>query len=127
MSKKYIFVSLLFTVLAFSNELNAAENQPGIPEIIWYRAYFPPVTITEGDNRDSGFFDKAMDFVIDRLPEYSHKFQTANFKRIVKEIANNDNVCCPSLYKTNEREQYVEFSIPAMVRISELLPAPEGE
>lgn len=90
----------------------AAENET---EIAWYRADFPPVSIPAGKHADEGFFDKTMHLLIEQLPEYSHQFRTANFKRIMLEIGENKNVCCPSLYKTKEREQFVAFSLPAMV------------
>ena len=56
-----------------------------------------------------------MSLVIDRLPEYEHQFQIANFKRIMLQLENNQHVCCPSLYKTRDRERFVAFSVPAMI------------
>jgi uncharacterized protein (TIGR02285 family) len=92
---------------------SAKSDQPS--QITWYRADFPPVTIPDGTHANEGFFDKTMYFLIERLPEYEHLFQTANFKRIMVELKNNNNVCCPSLYKTKEREDFVTFSLPAMI------------
>lgn len=83
--------------------------------ITWYRADFPPVSIPSGDQKDEGFFDKTMYFLIQQLPEYTHRFEVANFKRIMMEIESGRNACCPSLYKTKEREAYVAFSEPAMI------------
>ncbi|BHH82479.1 TIGR02285 family protein [Desulforhopalus sp. 52FAK] len=90
--------------------VNQSQNQ-----ITWYRADFPPVSIPNEPHMDQGFFDKTMHFLIHHLPEYSHNFEIANFKRIMLELKQNKNVCCPSLYKTKEREQFVSFSEPAMV------------
>ena len=111
MIKLKLLAAILLSLLVLSAEVTASD----LGEILWYRAYFPPVTIPDGQNRDRGFFDRAMNYVIDRLPEYTHNFRTANFKRIVAEIRKGNNVCCPSLYKTEEREQYIAFSLPAMV------------
>lgn len=91
----------------------AAAEEPR--EITWFRADFPPVTIPFGEQVNTGFFDKTMKILIEQLPDYTHNFQVANFKRIMMEIESNRNVCCPSLYKTKERERFVTFSVPAMI------------
>lgn len=83
--------------------------------IKWYRADFPPVTIPDGPDADLGFFDKVTQLLIDQLPEYEHIRYTANFKRIITELKGKDTACCPSLYKTRDRESFIEFSIPAFV------------
>ena len=83
--------------------------------IDWYRAYFPPVTIPSGPDAGQGFFDRVHDFLIRRLPEYEHNHRTGNFKRIIAEIKKGQTACCPSLYKTKEREEFVAFSVPAVV------------
>jgi uncharacterized protein (TIGR02285 family) len=49
------------------------------------------------------------------LPEYTHTELIANFKRIIVELKQGENVCCPSLYKTPDREAFIAFSIPAVV------------
>ena len=85
-------------------------------KITWYRADFPPVTIPDGPRADTGFFDKAMNQIVEQLDGYQHVFAEANFKRIMAELKNSsDVVCCPSLYKTKEREKFIAFSGPAMI------------
>ncbi len=84
-------------------------------EISWYRANFPPVTITEGPEAGSGFFDRVTELLIQHMPEYQHNHYEANFRRITAELKNKKQVCCPSLYKTKEREKFISFSIPAMI------------
>lgn len=107
----------VFLLSFITQEIATASDNSKQPEnqITWYRADFPPVTILQGQHADSGFFDKTMFFLINHLPGYTHKFKTANFKRIIEELKNNKNVCCPSLYKTADRERFIAFSAPAMV------------
>jgi len=116
---RIFFISLgIVFFLSFINQQIAAasKNHPETrDEITWYRADFPPVTIPQGEHADSGFFDKTMFFLIDHLMGYTHQFKTANFKRIILELTKKNNVCCPSLYKTPERERFTAFSVPAMV------------
>lgn len=102
---------------AMMNHDNASCNETTPPQttVEWYRASFPPVTIPDGVSRNSGFFDKVMFFLIERLPDYKHTHHTANFKRIIGEIQSRPNSCCPSLYKTPEREKFISFSEPALV------------
>lgn len=112
---------ILLLLLTFSSILItpaasiANANQQNQKIITWYRADFPPISIPRGSHANEGFFDKIMSFLIERLPEYEHQFQIANFKRIMLELENNNNVCCPSLYKTKDRERFVSFSAPAMI------------
>ena len=108
-----LFLMVLLVLPAASMSADTVSSSAS--EIRWQRAHFPPVTIPEGVHENEGFFDQVMLSLIEELPEYTHTFQIANFKRIMIEIEQQNNVCCPSLYKTEERERFVAFSIPAMV------------
>lgn len=108
-----IIISFLFIVcppVSFATGENEFSK-----EVNWYRAIFPPVTIPDGKDEGKGFFDQVMNAVIKELPEYSHRHHIANFKRIMMDLKEGENSCCPSLYKTKEREEFIEFSIPAVV------------
>ena len=112
-----IFVCILvLTAAAAADTDRPAQADIGIKDTIqWYRAFFPPVTIPEGPDKDTGFFDRINELLIDHMPQYSHEYKTANFKRIIMEMKKGKNVCCPSLYKTEEREALIAFSVPAVV------------
>lgn len=109
-----VLVVLLFPVFMAGWSM-ATDNPLSNNQVKWYMANFPPVTIPEGRQVNEGFFDKAMLFLIEGLPEYQHQYHTANFKRIILELEKQENACCPSLYKTPERERFIAFSVPAMV------------
>lgn len=104
---------LLFPFFGPASVTASDHQSPGV--INWYRADFPPVSIPRGNHADEGFFDRTMTFLIERLPQYENQFHVANFQRIMVEIKNKENVCCPSLYKTKDRENFVAFSTAAMV------------
>jgi uncharacterized protein (TIGR02285 family) len=110
---------LAFPFFGISFADSGLQNKP--ENIMWYRAYFPPVTIPSGPDAGLGFFDKVTDLLIQQLPEYDHSHKVANFKRIIVDIKRERNVCCPSLYKTKERDQFVSFSIPAFVVLPNMI------
>lgn len=110
-----LFLVMILSLVITPSSFIANAQQQNQDVIQWYRADFPPVTIPKGDHADEGFFDKTMTFLIERLPEYEHQFNIANFKRIMMELKKNNHLCCPSLYKTPEREPFVAFSVPAMI------------
>ena len=119
MLKTKIYYALFLLLLGFSFPGisfadSESQNKPA-NNIVWYRANFPPVTIPSGPEAGLGFFDKATEIIVENLPEYAHSFGVANFKRIIVDIKRKRNVCCPSLYKTKEREAFISFSIPAFV------------
>ena len=109
-----LFITTLSLTL-LSGVAKTAEQAITSEEILWYRAYFPPVTIPSGADAERGFFDNIMNYIIENLPEYTHHRQTANFKRIINEMKKGGNSCCPSLYKTDAREKFISFSVPAVV------------
>lgn len=116
MYKSIVFVLIATLFLMCHPKISLALDSPEESlEILWYRAYFPPVTVPSGPDENKGFFDRAMNFVIDQLDEYDHNFHTANFRRIILEFKDGKNGCCPSFYKTSEREEFISFSIPAMI------------
>jgi len=91
-----LFITTLSLTL-LSGVAKTAEQAITSEEILWYRAYFPPVTIPSGADAERGFFDNIMNYIIDYLPEYADHRQTANFKRIITEMKKGGNSCCPSL------------------------------
>lgn len=84
-------------------------------QLVWYHAFFPPVTITEGPDQGKGFYDKITQHLIRELPQYDHTLQVANYQRMLQEIKDGSRVCCASLYKTAEREKFTAFSVPVVV------------
>ena len=53
-----------------------------------------------------------MKLFVRELKNYKHTFWAANYERIVRAIEETDDACCVSLYRTPEREKFIEFTIP---------------
>ncbi|MCG8618707.1 MAG: hypothetical protein MI802_21005, partial [Desulfobacterales bacterium] len=111
----------MISLLTWLSAAACAQEESTDRTIKWYRANFPPVTIVDGPNEGLGFFDKVTHLLENQLPDYEHIHQVANFKRIIIELKSGKNVCCPSLYKTRERETFISFSVPAMVVLPNVL------
>lgn len=104
---------IVSAILFFTSTTSClAEDEKSI---IWYHANFPPVSMPSGPNAGEGFFDKITKVIIQELPHYSHSFKLGNYKRILQDIKDKQNVCCAALYKTEERASYTAFSVPAVV------------
>lgn len=103
---KYKILALLFLCLSsiYSQEV-----------IKWNTFNFPPAYIIDGDQAGRGYLDKSLNFVINQLDSYTHKFQTTNVKRLIKHLINYDNVATNGLLKTQEREEFVHHSIISQV------------
>lgn len=109
-------LSIFLTLFLIVSIAIADDQRPSVDnQITWYYANFPPVTIPDGPLAGTGFYDRITQFVIQRLDGYEHESQVANFKRIINQIRLQEPVCCATLYKTPEREEYVTFSIPVVV------------
>lgn len=104
---------LLCATTAYSSDKVQQTKQK--PDLLWYRAYFPPVTIPHGEDAGTGFYDRINGFLISHLPQYKHTFVTANYQRIAYELKNNNRGCCAALYKTVEREKFTAFSVPVVL------------
>lgn len=103
-------------VLSLHQQADATvSGEPNPPQIEWMVADFPPVTIPSGPDKGTGFFDRVTSLLSVHLPQYKHLNRVANYQRIINEIKHGENVCCPALYKTEEREKFIAFSMPAMI------------
>ncbi len=83
----------------------------------WYHADFPPSSITCGKLKGTGHENYLEDKLQKALPEYTHTAHTANYGRILKQLATS-NGCCVTMMKTPDREKYIEFSDPVMIYLS---------
>ena len=78
--------------------------------ITWYQPDFPPYVITKGQDAMDGIDNRTVQYLIDRLPEYHHRFQVASYKRILTYLrGGNEGVVTP-LFITPERKQYLVYS-----------------
>lgn len=90
----------------------------GAPVIRWYHADFPPAFILSGEDRGTGYCDRMERDIAENLPEYEHEYFTGNYKRIALALKERSDVCCPSIYKTRERESFAIYSEPLFIGLA---------
>lgn len=91
----------------------AAPCPAGDRTITWMTSDFPPVSIPKGPLKDQGYCDVIQKAIQKRMPGYTHESLIGNMNRLYHEYRRGHPVCSVSLYKTPEREAFIEFSIPS--------------
>ena len=78
--------------------------------ITWYQPDFPPYVITKGDNASDGIDNRTVQYLIERLPEYQHRFQVASYKRILTYLRSGREGVVTPLFITPERQKFLVYS-----------------
>lgn len=113
---RLLFVSIVITVmLLFAAMPLLAET------ITWYQPDFPPYVILNGPYKKFGIDNRIVQFVVDRLPEYKHSFEVANYKRILDNLKKGEPGIVTPLFRTPEREEFVHYT-----NVSSYLVFPNG-
>jgi uncharacterized protein (TIGR02285 family) len=106
-------LTALFFLLAIINQPTQADQQ----QITWLIIDSPPIYIlnehkapTSVNDLGSGTGDRGLREIIDRLPNYQHKFILANPLRVWAEFSAEKNVCTVPSNKTSQREKYAYFA-----------------
>lgn len=111
----WFFSGLLFFVFTLSPNISGQEA------IRWMHADFPPYYIVGGKQNGEGSFALIEQFLIDSLTNYDHEREVANIIRINMELERKENVCVVGYINTPERDEFMEFLIPAMLMHSNRL------
>lgn len=96
------FVTSLLPPVAFARD-----------SISWMESATPPFFIHEGVFKGQGYVEVINNIVIENLPAYSHTRTVANLSRHYQQWKQGEKACAPSMYKTEERKEFVYFSIPS--------------
>lgn len=99
-----------FFVLALLLCLPAMANET----IYWQTYHRPPGVMKSGEHAGKGFVQLMLNQIIRHMPEYKHEMPITTLARALADMKSGKNVCHPSLFITEEREQYVWFSQPAI-------------
>ncbi len=102
-----IMIFLLFPSLIWAGDCH----------ILWLHPEQPPFIIKKGYGAGMGIMDRTENFLAQHLKDCTHTYESANYERIIRMMKYKDNACGIPLYRTPEREQFVEFSIPYRVVI----------
>lgn len=95
--------------------------------IIWLHPEQAPLIIKKGYGAGAGTIDRMETFFEEKLKNCRHSFESGNYERILRMIKKKENACCIPLYKTPEREQFIKFSIPYQIVLSNALIIMEAD
>nr|WP_315446426.1 TIGR02285 family protein [uncultured Pseudomonas sp.] len=88
------------------------------PTLIWLLRDLPPLTIFEGSKKGQGVIDHLMPMLIAGMPQYEHTLMRVNRARGMQMLHEASFTCDPSLIWSEERAQWIAFSIPAFRAVS---------
>lgn len=86
--------------------------------LVWLLRDLPPLTIVEGSRKNQGAVDQLLAMLIERMPEYDHSIQRVNRARALQMLREPGFNCDPTLLRTPEREQFINFSLSSMGTLS---------
>ncbi|XOV78312.1 MAG: TIGR02285 family protein [Aestuariibacter sp.] len=104
----YQFIAIYLFLLPAAAD--TAEN-----DIFWQIYHRPPGIFIDGEFAGKGFVQKALHEVTSRLPQYQHIMVRTSLARALMDIQNQKQVCHPALFKTPERQTFIEFSVASLV------------
>lgn len=81
--------------------------------ITWMKASLAPFYLLEGDLKNQGYGDMAVQLMQENLPDYQHGIIEANIPRHIYKFKKGEKVCTAGLFRTPEREAFIEFSTPS--------------
>lgn len=115
---KHIAVGLAVLLVVISSTAAWAIEKC---EIFWLHPEQPPLIITKGYGTGMGTIDRMEAFFKAHLTSCRHRYESGNYERILRMIKKKENACCIPLYKTPDREQFIEFSLPYQIVLSNAL------
>lgn len=94
------------------------------PLVTWILSDFPPFIVTDGPSLPGeGFIDFTLHYLVERMPEYRHRYEVAGIARAVGLMEQGAPVCHPALLRTAEREKIAAFSGPVHFVLSHTVVA----
>ncbi len=107
---RYIFVlnALILTIIL-------ANNVYAKDKIVWPYICFKPVYICENNQLIGGSGFHILNLLWQQMPEYDHELVQMPVKRILESTKEGGHQLFYGMYKTPEREEYLQFSIPCRI------------
>ncbi len=106
------FVGLMIFVFLFPS-LSMAKDT-----ITWLVFVWPPVHIVKGEKKGEGMMDGVMKILQKNMTDYEHKTLQANIPRVFQKMKAKENVCYVTSLKTPDKEEFMHFSIPDSIFLS---------
>lgn len=82
--------------------------------VYWYYNEFPPYYINSGPDQGKGLADQQIQTFIQSMPQFQHERVLAPHSRAFEMMKKQTNGCHTSLFKTPERAEIFEFSMPIL-------------
>mgnify|MGYP001810510993 CR=1 FL=1 len=102
----------------------ATQSLAEKPPLTWILSDFPPFIVTDGPSLPGeGFIDFTLRYLIERMPEYQHRYEVAGIARSIGLMEQGAAVCHPALLRTAEREKIAAFSGPVHFVLSHMVVA----
>ena len=107
--KFYIILAIAVLCLGLYRVADAKEK------ITWPYICFYPLYICENDKLVGGAGLELYHLIWENMPEYKHEVVLLPIKRMLEEFKHGRHYLFWGLYKTQEREKYLYFSIPCRI------------
>jgi len=117
----HIKVAVIFSFIIFPLQVYAKNT------IFWQTYHRPPGIIMIGDDKGTGFVEKALDLIIEKLPDYKHEKPMTTLARALSDMKAGQSVCHPALFRTKQREKFMHFSQSAMINPTNRIVAHPGK
>ncbi|WLG49882.1 TIGR02285 family protein [Pseudomonas sp. FP1742] len=108
---------LLAALGLLSGLVSPALAQPEA-HLLWLLRDLPPLTTFEGPKKGQGVIDQLIPLLTAGMPQYQHTLMRVNRARGMQMLHEESFTCDPSLIWSKEREQWIAFSIPAFLAVS---------
>ena len=115
------WITMILSVMFIPLQIHADDT------ISWQTYHRPPGIIMIGDDQGKGFVEKALNLIIERLPEYKHHKPMTTLARALSDMKAGRQVCHPALFKTRKREEFMIFSQAAMINPTNRIVAHPGK
>jgi len=112
---------LLSTAVLSLLILNAPLPAKAKEAVTWMEAAMPPFFIQSGGQQDQGYGDIITDIIQQGLVDYEHDTITTNITRHFYKFKQGEKVCSVGLYRTQEREEFMYFSMPSFLTLPPVL------
>jgi len=89
--------------------------------ILWIHPEQAPLSIPKGYGAGMGTIDRMEVFFAKQIKNCRHSYESGNYERILRMLQKKTSACSVPLYKTPEREKFIEFSVPYQIVLSNAL------
>jgi uncharacterized protein (TIGR02285 family) len=86
--------------------------------IEWQLYNQPPLSMLDGPNRSQGVLNLGLkQQLLPQLTQYEHRFAEVPIKRLLLTLKTQPHACAFGLFKTPEREAFMQFSLPILPQL----------